>query len=152
MRDLLVFRSDLIHIYILIRHSVFQIKKTFECTEFFFAYLRKPAMCIQKRQLSKSIEIFSMYSPKEKSSSIDEQNTCLDADSGTRSYALIETDPNELDHIIDLLRQFFPKTKILEYNNHNQSTNSQRSSNANSLVRKANRKYGAGEKCVASLF
>ena len=37
--------------------------------------------------------------------------------SPSRSYALIETDPTELDRIIDLLRQFFPNTRIIECNN-----------------------------------
>jgi hypothetical protein len=79
-----------------------------------------------------------MYSPKRKLSSDDQldndnqdntslniQSTRSDVDSPTRSYALIETDPNELDHIIDLLRQFFPKTKILEYNHSLHTTVSQ---------------------------
>jgi len=65
-----------------------------------------------------------MYSSKQKLTIDDQDNTSLnktsthsDADSPIRSYALIETDPEELEHIVDLLRQFFPKTKILEYNN-----------------------------------
>jgi hypothetical protein len=64
-----------------------------------------------------------MDSPKRKLSSEDQGNTSFninstrsDVDLPTRSYALIQTDPDELDRIIDLLRQFFPKTKILEYN------------------------------------
>ena len=37
-----------------------------------------------------------------------------DVDSPSRTYALIESDPHELDHIIDIFRQFFPKTRIVE--------------------------------------
>ena len=64
-----------------------------------------------------------MYSSKTEFS-IDEQEkiSCSDTDSGTCSYAIIETDPNELDHIIDLLRQFFPRTKITEYNHPNHAS------------------------------
>lgn len=63
-----------------------------------------------------------MYSSKIEFS-IDEQEkrSCSDADSPTGSYAIIETDPHELDQIIDLLRQFFPRTKITEYNHPNNS-------------------------------
>ena len=70
-----------------------------------------------------------MYSPKQHSSIDDPSDvnnqvhipfnihsTRSDVDSPVRSYALIETNPNELDHILDLLRQFFPKTRIIEYN------------------------------------
>ncbi len=86
-------------------------------------------MCIQIFLPYKSIQISSMYSPKQKLS-IDDQDktslnvssTCSDDDSPTRSYALIETDPDELDRITDLLRQFFPKTKIIEYNNQRPSS------------------------------
>ena len=48
--------------------------------------------------------------------SIDEQEkrSCSDADSPSGSYAIIETDPEELDQIVDLLRHFFPRTKINE--------------------------------------
>ena len=55
--------------------------------------------------------------------SIDEQEkrSCSDADSPSGSYAIIETDPEELDQIVDLLRQFFPRTKITEYNHPNHS-------------------------------
>ena len=73
-----------------------------------------------------------MY-PSKKPYSIDDQDNsllnkttnsnCSDSDSSIRSYALIETDPGELDHIIDLLKQFFPKTKIVEYHNQTQSSN-----------------------------
>ncbi len=70
-----------------------------------------------------------MYSSKQKLTIDDQDNITLnktstrsDADSPIRSYALIETDPEELEHIVDLLRQFFPKTKILEYNNQNYSS------------------------------
>ena len=64
-----------------------------------------------------------MYSPKQDDpSDVDNQGTIkLDPDSITRCYALIETNPDDLEHIIDLLRQFFPKTKIIEYNNPNVS-------------------------------
>ncbi|CAF2628502.1 unnamed protein product [Rotaria sp. Silwood2] len=54
---------------------------------------------------------------------LDKQDNRPDIDSPTRSYAIIETNPNELDHIIDLLRQFFPKTKVIEYSNQNHSPN-----------------------------
>jgi hypothetical protein len=80
-----------------------------------------------------------MHSPKE-NSSIDEQQEISsdvdnvkigartntpssitgnrsDVDSPVRSYAVIETDSNELDRIIDILRQFFPNTRIVECNN-----------------------------------
>ncbi|CAF2845311.1 unnamed protein product [Rotaria sp. Silwood2] len=55
-----------------------------------------------------------------------------DNDSPVRSYALIETDPNELDHIIDILRQFFPKTRIVECNN--ASSNPSRTPSRSSLA------------------
>ncbi len=88
---------------------------------------------------SNSIEISSMHSPQqnlsideqeELSSEIDNVQTGIrpntpssingnrsDVDSPVRSYALIETDCNELDRIIDILRQFFPNTRIVECNN-----------------------------------
>ncbi|CAF0886480.1 unnamed protein product [Rotaria sordida] len=53
-------------------------------------------------------------------------------DSPARSYALIETDPNELDHIIDILRQFFPNTRIVECNN--ASSNPSRTPSRSSLA------------------
>jgi len=77
-------------------------------------------MYIQIYLSYQSIQITSMYSSKKQLSTDDQDNTSLnksDVDSPIRTYALIETDPDELDHIIDLLRQFFPKTKIIEYNN-----------------------------------
>jgi hypothetical protein len=49
-----------------------------------------------------------------------------DIDSPARSYALIETDSNELDRIIDILRQFFPNTRVVECNT--SSTDPSRSS------------------------
>ncbi|CAF1074043.1 unnamed protein product [Rotaria sp. Silwood1] len=55
-----------------------------------------------------------------------------DNDSPVRSYALIETDPNELDHIIDILRQFFPNTRIVECNN--ASSNPSRTPSRSSLA------------------
>ncbi len=87
-------------------------------------------MCIKIFLSDKSIPISSMYSSKEKliiddqdNTSLNKTNTCSDVDSPIRSsYALIETDPEELEHIVDLLRQFFPKTKIIEYNNQNYSS------------------------------
>jgi hypothetical protein len=88
---------------------------------------------------SGSIAIFSMHSSKENSSTDDQQELSSDidnvkigartntpssitgnrsdVDSPVRSYALIETDSNELDRIIDILRQFFPNTRIVECNN-----------------------------------
>ena len=79
-----------------------------------------------------------MYLSKSKQS-IDDQNS-----TDVRSYAIIETDDaNELEHIIDLLRQFFPRTKVIEYKSYPQrspsETEEQISSNVNSPVRK--RKY-----------
>jgi len=86
------------------------------------------------------IDISSMHSPQQ-NLSIDEQEELSsseidnvktgnrpntpssitgnrsDVDSPIRSYALIETDSNELDRIIDILRQFFPNTRIVECNN-----------------------------------
>lgn len=58
--------------------------------------------------------------------------TRSDLDSPVRSYALIETDSNELDRIIDILRQFFPNTRIVECNN--PSSNPSRSPSRSSLV------------------
>lgn len=55
-----------------------------------------------------------------------------DVDSPVRSYALIETDSNELDRIIDILRQFFPNTKIVECNN--SSSNPSRTPSRSSLA------------------
>jgi hypothetical protein len=101
-------------------------------------------MCIQavstsSEILSDSIAISSMHSPKQTSSTDEQQEissdidnvkiaartntpssitgTRSDVDSPVRSYALIETDSNELDRIIDILRQFFPNTRIVECNN-----------------------------------
>lgn len=55
-----------------------------------------------------------------------------DIDSPVRSYAVIETDSTELDQIIDILRQFFPNTRIVECNNSssNPSRTPSRSSSA----------------------
>ncbi|CAF0831636.1 unnamed protein product [Rotaria sordida] len=53
----------------------------------------------------------------------DKQDNHPDIDSPIRSYAIIETNPNELDHIIDLLRQFFPQTRIIEFSNQNHLIN-----------------------------
>ena len=80
-----------------------------------------------------------MYSSKSKQSTDDQNST--EIDSTTRSYAIIETDDcNELEHIIDLLRQFFPRTKIIEYKSYPQRSPSENeeqiSSNVNSPVRK----------------
>ena len=58
--------------------------------------------------------------------------TRSDLDSPVRSYALIETDSNELDRIIDILRQFFPNTRIVECNN--TSSNPSRTPSRSSLV------------------
>ena len=54
-----------------------------------------------------------------------------DIDSPVRSYAVIETDSNELDQIIDILRQFFPNTRIVECNN--SSSNPSRTPSRSSL-------------------
>ena len=103
-----------------------------------------------------SIASSSMHSPKQ-NPSIDEQHqqdlnpdneetkvgprtttpsslagTRSDVDSPFRSYAVIETDPTELDRIIDVLRQFFPNTRIVECNN--QSSNPSRTPSRSSLV------------------
>ena len=43
-------------------------------------------------------------------------------DSPNRTYAIIESDPHELDHIIDIFRQFFPKTRIVECHNQTRGT------------------------------
>lgn len=89
--------------------------------------------------LTRSFEIPSMHSPKDNLSIDDQQDLSSDidnikpnvrtntpssttgnrsdADSPVRSYALIETDSIELDRIIDILRQFFPNTRIVECNN-----------------------------------
>jgi hypothetical protein len=82
-----------------------------------------------------------MYSSKPKLSIDDQEKTSLnptDVESSTRSYAVIETDPNELEHIIDLLRQFFPRTKVIEYKSYSQRSSSENdeqiSSNVNSPV------------------
>lgn len=85
-----------------------------------FPLFSNTAMCIENLLNSNLIERFRMYSSKSEFS-IDEQEktSCSDTDSSTCSYAIIETDPNELDHIIDLLRQFFPRTKITEYSHPN---------------------------------
>jgi hypothetical protein len=108
-------------------------------------------MCIQKFQSNKSLQTSSMNLSKEKSSinnpdqtSLNTNRTYPDVDSSERSYALIETNPKELDRIIDLLRQFFPKTKIIEYNKQSYTSQTvispesddQLSTNTNSQVRK----------------
>jgi hypothetical protein len=90
-----------------------------------------------------------MYSSKSKLSTDDDQektsvnpmtSISSDVDLTTRSYALIETDADELEHIIDLLRQFFPRTKIIEYKSYRQRSSSeteeQISSNVNSPVKR----------------
>ncbi len=116
-------------------------------------------MCIQfvstsSKNLSDSIEINSMHSPKQNSSIDDQQEVSSDidnvkigartntpssttgnrsdVDSPVRSYALIETDSNELDRIIDILRQFFPNTRIVECNN--SSSNPSRTPSQSSLA------------------
>ena len=71
-----------------------------------------------------------MNSPKHKLSNDDDDDDQIEAmhfdvQSPARTYALIETDAYELEQIIDLLKQFFPKTKILDYNHTTQSTTSQ---------------------------
>ncbi|CAF1084664.1 unnamed protein product [Adineta steineri] len=101
------------------------------------------------------MELSSMHSPKP-NISIDEQqelpsdinnvkigartNTSpsingsrSDVDSPVRSFALIETDSNELDRIIDILRQFFPTTRIVECNN-SSSSNPSRTPSRSSLA------------------
>lgn len=108
-------------------------------------------MCIQKFQSNKSLQTSSMNLSKEKSfinnpdqTSLNINRTYPDVDSSERSYALIETNPKELDRIIDLLRQFFPKTKIIEYNKQSHlsqtitspESDDQLSANTNSQVRK----------------
>ena len=104
--------------------------------------------------LTGSIQITPMHSPKQNpltdeqqeiSSDIDNikigQRTTTpssingnrsDVDSPVRSYALIETDSTELDRIIDVLRQFFPNTRVVECNNSssNPSRTPSRSSSA----------------------
>ena len=55
-----------------------------------------------------------------------------DVDSPVRSYAVIETDSSELDQIIDILRQFFPNTRIVECNN--SSSNPSRTPSRSSLA------------------
>ncbi|CAF0760164.1 unnamed protein product [Didymodactylos carnosus] len=62
-------------------------------------------------------------------------------DLSPKSYAVIETgDATELEQIIDLLRQFFPNTKILEYNNNNRGSREQ-SSTPNSFGGSPSRSY-----------
>ncbi|CAF1008633.1 unnamed protein product [Adineta ricciae] len=86
-------------------------------------------MCIQKPLSSNTPQILPMNSPKHKlSNDIDDSQIeamHFDVQSPARTYALIETDACELEQIIDLLKQFFPKTKILDYNHTTQSTASQ---------------------------
>jgi len=101
-----------------------------------------------------SIAIFSMHSSKENSSTDDQQELSSeidnvkigvrtntpssitgnrsDIDSPARSYALIETDSNELDRIIDILRQFFPNTRVVECNT--SSTDPSRTPSRSSLA------------------
>ena len=100
-----------------------------------------------------SLATSSMHSPKQNSSTDEQQEISSDidnvkigartntpssvtgnrsdADSPVRSYAVIETDSNELDRIIDILRQFFPNTRIVECNN--ASSNPSRSPSRSSL-------------------
>ncbi|UJR08202.1 hypothetical protein I4U23_012475 [Adineta vaga] len=86
-------------------------------------------MCIQILSSSNTLQTSSMYSPKRKLSNDepinlhDQGNTMhSDVQSPTRTYALIETDAQELDQVLEILKQFFPKTKILDYNHTTQST------------------------------
>lgn len=48
-------------------------------------------------------------------------------DRTTRSYALIEADPNDFDNIVDLFRQFFPRTRIVECNHQQRQTSAETS-------------------------
>ena len=45
-----------------------------------------------------------------------DSNSLLKSETNSRSYALIEADPDDFNHIIDLFRQFFPRTRIVECN------------------------------------
>ncbi len=111
-------------------------------------------MCILAILTSSNISIHSMHSPKQNLSTDEQQELSTDidtvknlggtntpssingnrsdVDSPIRSYALIETDPTELDRIIDILRQFFPNTRIVECNN--SSSNPSRSPSRSSLA------------------
>ncbi|CAF1075505.1 unnamed protein product [Adineta ricciae] len=104
---------------------------------------------------TRSFETPSMHSPRDNLSIDDQQDLSSDtdnnkpnartntpssttgnrsdADSPFRSYALIETDSIELDRIIDVLRQFFPNTRIVECNN-SSSTPSRTPSRSSSLA------------------
>lgn len=64
-------------------------------------------MCIPIVSTVESVAALPMSSPKRKLSDADAPSS--------RTFALIETDAHELDQIIDVLRQFFPNTKILDY-------------------------------------
>ncbi len=110
-------------------------------------------MCIQFVATSSEVILDSMHSPKENSSTDEQQEVSSDidnvkigartntpssitgnrsdVDSPVRSYAVIETDSNELDRIIDILRQFFPNTRIVECNN--SSSNPSRTPSRSSL-------------------
>ncbi|UJR38081.1 hypothetical protein I4U23_030762 [Adineta vaga] len=119
-------------------------------------------MCIQAVSTTSKVlasnhplEVSSMYSQKESLSIDDQQDLSSDndnmkstvrtstpssingnrsdVDSPVRSYALIETDSMELDRIIDILRQFFPNTRIVECNN-SSSTPSRTPSRSSSLA------------------
>lgn len=71
-------------------------------------------MCILKLRIDSNIDNFSMSSTTN-----DEHDKSVDLPSSQRSYAFIESDANELEQIIDLLRQFFPRTKVVESNHPN---------------------------------
>ena len=112
-------------------------------------------MCVQSvTTTSTENSLDSMHSPKE-NPSIDEQQEVSsdvdnikigartntpssttgnrsDVDSPVRSYAVIETDSIELDRIIDILRQFFPNTRIVECNS--SSSNPSRTPSRSSLA------------------
>lgn len=69
----------------------------------------------QQQEVSSDIEKTQSATGTTTSSNITGNRS--DIDSPVRSYAVIETDSNELDQIIDVLRQFFPNTRIVECNN-----------------------------------
>jgi hypothetical protein len=84
----------------------------------------------EQQELSTDIDTVKNLGGTNTPSSINGNRS--DVDSPIRSYALIETDPTELDRIIDILRQFFPNTRIVECNN--SSSNPSRSPSRSSLA------------------
>lgn len=93
-------------------------------------------MCIKIYSSYNSVKVLLMHSLKQNSfindqSEIDKSEVTrlnstsvhINGDSSVRTYALIESNAFELDQVVDLLRQFFPNTKVIECTNQTHLSN-----------------------------